>query len=94
MPYSASAEIDPIHTHISPGGFPMASWIRFQSADGSIGFGQLEEDFVAEYRGDMFADAQPTGSRRNLDEITVLSPCAPSKVIALWNNFYSMAEKL
>jgi 2-keto-4-pentenoate hydratase/2-oxohepta-3-ene-1,7-dioic acid hydratase in catechol pathway len=72
----------------------MTSWIRFHSADGGVGFGQLEDDFVAEYRGDMFADAQRTGDRRRLDEITLLSPCAPSKVVALWNNFYALAEKL
>jgi 2-keto-4-pentenoate hydratase/2-oxohepta-3-ene-1,7-dioic acid hydratase in catechol pathway len=72
----------------------MTSWIRFQCADGIVGFGQLEDDCVVEYQGDMFADAQRTGGRRRLDEITLLSPCAPSKVVALWNNFYALAEKL
>lgn len=72
----------------------MTSWIRFQSADGGVGFGLLEDDCVAEYRGDMFGDSQPTGVRRHLDEVKLLSPCVPSKVIALWNNFHALAEKL
>ena len=29
----------------------MSSWIRFHSSDGSVGFGVLEDDCVAEYEG-------------------------------------------
>ena len=29
-----------------------------------------------------------------LDEVTLLSPCAPSKIVALWNNFHALAAKL
>ncbi|RQR33653.1 MULTISPECIES: fumarylacetoacetate hydrolase family protein [unclassified Burkholderia] len=72
----------------------MTSWIRFQAANGSVGFGLLEDDCVAEYRGDMFGDAEPTGACHPLDDVTRLSPCIPSKVIALWNNFYALAAKL
>ena len=72
----------------------MTSWIRFQSKDGGVGFGLLEDDSVVEYRGDMFGDAQPTGARRPLSEVTLLSPCVPTKVVALWNNFHALAEKL
>jgi 2-keto-4-pentenoate hydratase/2-oxohepta-3-ene-1,7-dioic acid hydratase in catechol pathway len=72
----------------------MTSWIRFQSADGSVGFGLLEDDCVAEYRGDMFGGSEPSGVRRHLDDVKLLSPCLPSKVIALWNNFYELSKKL
>ncbi|HTI16751.1 MAG TPA: fumarylacetoacetate hydrolase family protein [Trinickia sp.] len=72
----------------------MTSWIRFQSSEGGVGFGVLEDDSIAEYTGDMFGDAQPTGARRNLKDVKLLSPCVPSKVVALWNNFYALAEKL
>lgn len=72
----------------------MTSWIRFQSPDGSVGFGVLEDDCVAEYEGDMFDTAVPSGARRRLDDLRLVSPCLPSKVVALWNNFHALAEKL
>lgn len=72
----------------------MTSWIRFQSPDGGIGFGVLENDRIAQYEGDMFGAARATGIERRLGEVTPLSPCAPSKVVALWNNFHALAAKL
>ncbi|CAN7318941.1 fumarylacetoacetate hydrolase family protein [Trinickia sp. LjRoot230] len=72
----------------------MTSWIRFQSADEKFGFGVLEDDCVIEYEGDMFGTARSIGIERHLDQISLTSPCAPSKVVALWNNFYALAEKL
>ena len=72
----------------------MKSWIRFRLADGHTGFGVLENHRVTEYEGDMFGDAVPSGNVLNFDAITLLSPCVPTKVVALWNNFHSLSEKL
>jgi 2-keto-4-pentenoate hydratase/2-oxohepta-3-ene-1,7-dioic acid hydratase in catechol pathway len=72
----------------------MKSWIRFRFADGHIGFGVLENDRVTEHDGDMFGESVPTGVVLGLGEITLLSPCVPTKVIALWNNFHALSEKL
>lgn len=74
----------------------MNSWIRFKCADGRIGFGMLASDEagVAEYEGSMFDQPRATGKTLPLDELTLLSPCLPSKVIALWNNFHALAAKL
>lgn len=72
----------------------MKSWIRFQLADGSIGFGTLENDRVTEYRGDMFDAPEPTSTVFGADAVTLLNPCVPTKVVALWNNFHALAEKL
>jgi 2-keto-4-pentenoate hydratase/2-oxohepta-3-ene-1,7-dioic acid hydratase in catechol pathway len=74
----------------------MKSWIRFRHADGHIGFGVVENHRVTEYEGDMFgtAGARAAAPSLNLDEITLLSPCVPTKVVALWNNFHALSEKL
>lgn len=72
----------------------MKSWIRFRLANGHIGFGVLENHRVAEYEGDMFGDAVPSGKLLSFDDITLLSPCVPTKVVALWNNFHALSEKL
>jgi 2-keto-4-pentenoate hydratase/2-oxohepta-3-ene-1,7-dioic acid hydratase in catechol pathway len=72
----------------------MTSWIRFRSAAGSTGFGTRQGELIAEYSGDMFSSPHPTGATLTAETVTVLAPCAPSKIIALWNNFHALAAKI
>ena len=72
----------------------MTRWARFRSNDGRVGFGVFEDDRVVEYDGDLFGSPQPTGTTIPRAAFTLLSPCAPSKIIALWNNFHALAAKL
>lgn len=74
-------------------GIAPAQWVRFAHG-GREGFGRLDGQEVAIHRGDMFADAQPTGETVPLAEIALLPPTVPSKIIALWNNFHALAAKL
>ena len=69
-------------------------WARFRSQEGVAGFGILDGDRITEYAGDMFAEPRPTGKSLDLDTCTLLAPCAPTKMVALWNNFRSLAAKL
>jgi 2-keto-4-pentenoate hydratase/2-oxohepta-3-ene-1,7-dioic acid hydratase in catechol pathway len=69
-------------------------WVRFRHRDGGTGFGVLEGSRLALYEGEFFARPQPTGVALAVDEVTLLAPCAPSKIIALWNNFHALAAKL
>ncbi len=68
-------------------------WIRFERA-GKTGFGTLAGDLVQEYVGDMYGACDPTGAQHALADVTLLSPCTPTKVIALWNNYLALAAKL
>jgi 2-keto-4-pentenoate hydratase/2-oxohepta-3-ene-1,7-dioic acid hydratase in catechol pathway len=68
-------------------------WIRF-SHDGSTGFGTLSGDRIDVYRGNMFANAEPAGKTLSLATVKLLMPTQPTKVIALWNNFAALGEKL
>jgi len=72
------------------------SWIRFShpSLADSVGFGKLEGERVHEYRGNMFAACESTGRHLRLAEVRLLAPVVPTKVIALWNNFHALGEKL
>jgi len=72
----------------------MTRWARFRSNDGQTGFGVFEETHILEYEGDLFAGARPTGRTFAQDEFTLQSPCTPSKIVALWNNFNALAIKL
>ena len=71
----------------------MAHWLRY-SHNGSEGFGTLEGDHILVHSGDMFAGAQATGQSVALGDVEVLTPCQPSKMICLWNNFHELSKKI
>jgi 2-keto-4-pentenoate hydratase/2-oxohepta-3-ene-1,7-dioic acid hydratase in catechol pathway len=71
----------------------MTHWIRFEH-EGSVAFGTLDGDTIALYEGDMFAAPTAVGKSLALDDVKVLTPTAPTKMVALWNNFHALAEKL
>ena len=68
-------------------------WLRFIHA-GETGFGTLENDKVAVFEGDFFAGARPTGQSLKRADVKLLMPTVPSKIIALWNNFKALGDKL
>ena len=68
-------------------------WLRFAHA-GGMGFGRLTDGQITVCEGDLFAGATPTGQTLSVDEVKLLMPTQPSKVIALWNNFKALGDKL
>ncbi len=68
-------------------------WLRF-SRRGESGFGFMEADGVRACRGDMFSAWEKTAELIALSEIRWETPCSPTKMIALWNNFHEAAAKL
>jgi ketopantoate reductase/2-keto-4-pentenoate hydratase/2-oxohepta-3-ene-1,7-dioic acid hydratase in catechol pathway len=70
----------------------MTRWIRFDNG-GKPGFGTLEDDTIALHSGDMFTSPKPTGEKLKLSQVKVLTPCEPTKMIGLWNNFHHLAAK-
>ncbi|MEY4267592.1 MAG: hypothetical protein RIS90_2127 [Pseudomonadota bacterium] len=67
-------------------------WMRFEH-QGATGFGVLEGDQVRCYQGDMFGTPVATQIQLNVAALTWLPPCRPGKIIGLWNNFRTAAEK-
>jgi 2-keto-4-pentenoate hydratase/2-oxohepta-3-ene-1,7-dioic acid hydratase in catechol pathway len=67
-------------------------WLRFVHA-GAAGFGCVDGDAVRLHEGSMFDSPRPTGERLPLAALEWLPPCAPGKVVGLWNNFRGAAEK-
>jgi 2-keto-4-pentenoate hydratase/2-oxohepta-3-ene-1,7-dioic acid hydratase in catechol pathway len=72
----------------------MIRWARFRSNDGRDGFGVFADTHIVEYEGDFFGSPRPTGRSVARGEFTLQSPCAPSKIVALWNNFNALSVKL
>ncbi len=69
-------------------------WARFRSNEGRTGFGVLEDGHITEYEGDMFGTPRPAGRTLARGVFTLESPCTPSKIVALWNNFHALRTKL
>jgi 2-keto-4-pentenoate hydratase/2-oxohepta-3-ene-1,7-dioic acid hydratase in catechol pathway len=67
-----------------------AHWLRFEH-EGVTGFGRLDGDRIEVCSGDMFAASTPTGAHLPLAAARLLTPCQPSKLIGLWNNFHERA---
>jgi ketopantoate reductase/2-keto-4-pentenoate hydratase/2-oxohepta-3-ene-1,7-dioic acid hydratase in catechol pathway len=70
----------------------MAHWIRFEKG-GKNGFGTLEGDTISVHSGDLFTGAKATGEKIALKDVKLRTPCDPSKMICLWNNFHQLAAK-
>ncbi len=70
----------------------MAKWIRFERG-GRREFGTLDDGKIAIHSGEMFAGAKPTGETVALADVRIATPCDPSKMICLWNNFHQLAAK-
>jgi 2-keto-4-pentenoate hydratase/2-oxohepta-3-ene-1,7-dioic acid hydratase in catechol pathway len=68
-------------------------WVRFE--DGAqVRFGTIEGERVRVCEGDMFEAPSPTDRMLPLDTVRLLTPVEPTKIIALWNNFHALGEKL
>lgn len=70
----------------------MTQWVRFERG-GKKQFGTLEGDTVKIHEGDMFANPKATGESAKLSEVKLTTPCEPSKMVCLWNNFHELAAK-
>lgn len=69
-------------------------WARFLEG-GQERFGILDEGGrIAVHEGDMFTQPSSTGRTVSLQDVRLLPPTAPTKMIGLWNNFHALAEKL
>ena len=60
----------------------------------TTGFGTLTPSGISVHEGEMFGRHAATGKTLALSEVELLAPCAPSKIVALWNNFHALAAKL
>jgi len=68
----------------------VTKYVRFQ-ADHGPAYGIVEGDQVREIEGDLFGDWDKTETLFPLDEITILVPTTPSKVVAMAVNYKSHA---
>ena len=72
----------------------MEKWARFIHK-GDLKFGKLSNNSqtVIVYVGNMFDSPNKTDEILPLDDILIQTPCSPSKMIALWNNYKALADE-
>ncbi len=70
----------------------MSAWIRYQY-QGKTGFGTLTGEEIAVYQGNLFEHPTATGQTLYRQQVSLLAPCHPGKMLGLWNNFHQRAEK-
>ncbi len=70
-------------------------WMRFSRGDDTAAqFGTVSPSGEIDiHEGDMLGVATPTGEQIAVDEVDVLPPCTPSKIVGLWNNLATAADK-
>jgi 2-keto-4-pentenoate hydratase/2-oxohepta-3-ene-1,7-dioic acid hydratase in catechol pathway len=72
-------------------------WVRYtraSSPSAEVEFGTLEGDRIHQHTGDMFGTPKATGAKFALADVKLRMPVQPSKVVALWNNFKALGDKL
>jgi 2-keto-4-pentenoate hydratase/2-oxohepta-3-ene-1,7-dioic acid hydratase in catechol pathway len=70
----------------------MTLWARIEFG-GRARVGVVEDDTIHLHEGDLFNNGGKTGETVPVSEARWLTPTAPTKMVALWNNFHAAAEK-
>ena len=70
----------------------MTNWVRF-IYEQKCHFGNRHGETIELYKGDMFSNPTKSSATLNTSEVDFLNPCVPSKMIALWNNYKTLADE-
>ena len=69
----------------------MPQWLQFDYKN-IRSLGLLEGDTIHVHHGNLFNHPTPTNEKCSLEDVEILIPCVPKKMLALWNNFHSRAQ--
>jgi 2-keto-4-pentenoate hydratase/2-oxohepta-3-ene-1,7-dioic acid hydratase in catechol pathway len=66
----------------------VVKYVRYQRG-GKISYGILDGETIRQIRGNLFSNKTETGVKVKMSEVKLLSPCEPTKVLAVGLNFKS-----
>ena len=69
-------------------------FLRFINKNNQHVFGKYEDGLVVEIKGDIFSDYEVTDNKYELENIKILPPCVPTKLIAVGLNYKDHAEEM
>jgi len=67
--------------------------IRFWDGN-KVSYGSLENDMVRSIEGDLYGDYSLSNKSLGLNEVQLLAPCEPTKVICIGLNYYDHAREM
>lgn len=67
--------------------------VRYLSK-GKESYGILEENTIKELEGDIFGEYECTGATLKMEEVKLLAPCKPTKVVAIGLNYIDHVKEL
>jgi 2-keto-4-pentenoate hydratase/2-oxohepta-3-ene-1,7-dioic acid hydratase in catechol pathway len=70
----------------------MSNWVKYTHQN-TLSFGVKSGNKVVSYDGNMFDNPSKTDIVLNTEDVNIKNPCQPSKMIALWNNYGSLAKE-
>jgi len=70
----------------------MSKWVAFL-LENKEHIGTLSQGKITVYEGNMFENPTKTDMIYSADQVQIINPCKPSKMIALWNNYQSLATE-
>ena len=68
--------------------------VRYLNSDDEQKTGILKDNVIAEAGGNIYQDHSETGNNYDLEEIKILPPCRPTKIIAVGLNYRDHAEEM
>lgn len=68
-------------------------FIRFER-QGAVSYGVVEDNIVYRIDGDIFGDYRVTEERYKLSDLKLLTPCMPSKIVAVGINYRDHATEM
>jgi len=69
-------------------------FLRFRNKDGEIKFGIVMENKILEVSGNIFESYSITNSEYGIEDIKILPPCSPTKIVAVGLNYRDHAEEM
>ncbi|MGB7292014.1 MAG: fumarylacetoacetate hydrolase family protein [Thermodesulfobacteriota bacterium] len=69
-------------------------FLRFKNKEGNVSFGCIKDNKVFEILGDIFGVYDFTETAYDINEIKILAPCSPTKIVAVGLNYREHAEEL
>jgi len=69
-------------------------YIRYEVKDKVEKYGVLEGDVIREIEWDLFGDYMPTDITQSIDEVKILPPCTPTKIVCVGLNYKDHAEEM
>jgi len=66
-------------------------YVRFETG-GRAAYGRWRDDVIEELEGSIYGEASPTGATFHGEQVRLLVPCEPSKVVAVGLNYASHQE--